>query len=1114
MGSKKDMFEINELLNLVNLNSADIYLRFMGDMNKFENTLEYCSMKSDHLVLFVECVAKMCDDYSIEKILIYFKIESNSVFENTLKKFLLCVPYEGFQENSIFWTRFDRFWTSILKYCEHYIAVMRIYNFKSMDELLKIMILSLQRLKEKRDCFDYNALFESIKNIQQHFNNIEDIDPEASPIENIESNKKIKVTDVIADKKVALSDVKTNIKTKVADVIPDKKVTLSNVKTKNKKKNINKEPPNNFRELSIKPVVEEITSKKAVFLRKNIVDGEYYSVDHYLDIQFRLLKEDYMRTVRTAIQSFRGNPNRVHEGGRFYHCTKLKYYKSSNIRVGILVYIDKRRNRIQFDDSSANFKSGSLLLFSKDNFKSWFFGTVMDSDRYLRESTILVNFEDVTFTTELFKDNYVMFESNAFYAFYFSILSSLKNTEELPMQNWILKSLVTSELPAYVKSYYKIGSNIVDMKNNVGWPKAESIGLDKFQYEAYKTALSRKCVTIQGPPGTGKTYIALKIVQAILSNITESERPILVLACSNFALDQFLTGILKITSEVIRIGSQSKVEELNNDKNIRRQRIKNEYSNEIHYILSLIEKVSCAILIVKGQGDITELKKLPKSFKVKTNLFEMQTKEAMQEVAKFLESFDYNQRNPKLNELKELLHKLMELLYQEHKCVLLDYENFRSDTDIEILRKADVVGITTTAAAMKKSLFDTLQPKIVIIEEAAQVLESHVVVNLNIKCDHVILIGDQQQLRPAVASYKLAKDYNFDVSLFERMAKGENFCQLVTQHRMRPEISTLLTPSIYKDLRNDLSVFKYPAVEGVSENVYFFDHKFPESRNMLLMSYNNEQEAAFAISFAQYLIIQGYEATEITILSMYKKQVMYLEELRASTETVRNIDIQSVDSYQGLENKIIILCLVRNNSKNIIGFLKTSNRLCVALSRAKEGLFILGNAGMLVSNSELWFSIINKLEMKGCIGNFLPLYCQHHGTETKIFKSADFKNIYSGICKIKPHEELCDLKHKFKIECFRGAKCEKIVEKTFECGHSLSVPCYVDSKKASCMKICSKNNKSCKASHPCPGVCFHKCELCSIQVKVEKPCGHTVFIECYKNDKNRKCYKCVQRFTL
>lgn len=166
-----------------------------------------------------------------------------------------------------------------------------------------------------------------------------------------------------------------------------------------------------------------------------------------------------------------------------------------------------------------------------------------------------------------------------------------------------------------MKGDYKIDSNIVDMEKNIGWPEAESLGLDEFQYKAYKTALSRKCVTIQGPPGTGKTFIALKLVKAILSNITESEKPILVLACSNFALDQFLIGILKITENVIRIGGQSKVEILANTKNIQQQkRTTNMYIYEIENIVLLIKKVNCSILIVEGHGNLFELKRFSKYF--------------------------------------------------------------------------------------------------------------------------------------------------------------------------------------------------------------------------------------------------------------------------------------------------------------------------------------------------------------------------------------------------------------------------------------------------------------------------------------------------------------------
>lgn len=50
-----------------------------------------------------------------------------------------------------------------------------------------------------------------------------------------------------------------------------------------------------------------------------------------------------------------------------------------------------------------------------------------------------------------------------------------------------------------------------------------------------------------------------------------------------------------------------------------------------------------------------------------------------------------------------------------------------------------------------------------------------------------------------------------------------------------------------------------------------------------------------------------------------------------------NVKITVVDNYQGEESKIILLSLVRNNDRDEIGFLKTENRICVMLSRAREG---------------------------------------------------------------------------------------------------------------------------------------------------------------------------------
>lgn len=71
--------------------------------------------------------------------------------------------------------------------------------------------------------------------------------------------------------------------------------------------------------------------------------------------------------------------------------------------------------------------------------------------------------------------------------------------------------------------------------------------------------------------------------------------------------------------------------------------------------------------------------------------------------------------------------------------------------------------------------------------------------------------------------------------------------------------------------------------------------------------------------------------------------------------------IQVVDNYQGEESDIILLSLVRSNESGKVGFLKTENRICVALSRAKNGLYMMGNMENLNNSCDLWKNIKQKL---------------------------------------------------------------------------------------------------------------------------------------------------------
>lgn len=94
--------------------------------------------------------------------------------------------------------------------------------------------------------------------------------------------------------------------------------------------------------------------------------------------------------------------------------------------------------------------------------------------------------------------------------------------------------------------------------------------------------------------------------------------------------------------------------------------------------------------------------------------------------------------------------------------------------------------------------------------------------------------------------------------------------------------------------------------------------------------------------------------------------------------------ITAVDNFQGEDNKIILLSLVRSNLTNNIGYLAFKNRICVALSRAKQGLYIIGNMDVLSKASSIWKQIDIELQNQDAIGPELELICSTHQAVQKV----------------------------------------------------------------------------------------------------------------------------------
>lgn len=132
---------------------------------------------------------------------------------------------------------------------------------------------------------------------------------------------------------------------------------------------------------------------------------------------------------------------------------------------------------------------------------------------------------------------------------------------------------------------------------------------------------------------------------------------------------------------------------------------------------------------------------------------------------------------------------------EDYEKLIEEYNELIIASDLHCLKKASVIGMTTTYVAKNQKLLKSLMPKVVMLEEAAEVLEAHVLSCLSAQTEHVIMIGDHLQLRPKIENYELSADsgsgFDLDVSLFERLIRqgDANFVTLLKQRRMRPQFS-------------------------------------------------------------------------------------------------------------------------------------------------------------------------------------------------------------------------------------------------------------------------------------------------------------------------------------
>ncbi|EZG72218.1 putative NF-X1 finger and helicase domain protein [Gregarina niphandrodes] len=723
--------------------------------------------------------------------------------------------------------------------------------------------------------------------------------------------------------------------------------------------------------------------------------------------------------------------------------------------------------------------------------------------------------------------------------------------------------------------------------------------LDHGQAVALINALQRSIALIQGPPGTGKSFTGVSLIKVLLANKQKCDLgPIVCVCYTNHALDQLLEDLIgkEITKSVIRIGGGCKSEVI--DSQYR-------YFDQVHQFMETRgERDALYRARKKLAGRAKELKQCMSSmsccdrledylseyhprhydqlFSLQQSEVEQSAVEGLQQVREWLygmfEGRVSEMVDPEIDSerpVKDLLEADLWTLTAAERSRLLDYwfemldkdacnsitgvlfdyvedrEDFyrvRDEKGLRLLQASDVVGLTTTGLTRNLETLRRLRAKVLLCEEAGEVLEAHLLTSLLPSVEHVILIGDHQQLRPHSQNYDLSVEswqgaqYSFDVSLFERLVSPRPgtgmripYDTLATQRRMHPSISRLISSTIYPDLLDAPSVSVYPPVVGMRKRLFWFDHREPEAAADASPhgSRFNDFEVQMAVGLVKHLVRQGvYGSKQIAVLTPYLGQLIKLKKalgshfvialgegdqddlLRAGlaadvdvtptatgdtvigdavtlestgerrqavrSSLLSSLRIATVDNFQGEEADVVIISVVRSNEERSCGFLKSANRINVLLSRARHGMYILGNSAT-ARTVPMWAQIIRLLSQDDCIGPALPLACVNH------------PDIYLEVAR--PND--------FIMHAPEGG-CSQQCPKPLGCGHKCSNKCHPDWAHAlvPCLVPCSAAPFDC--GHPCPKRCGQPCpDRCEILLNVDitlQDCGHRLTkIACWEH---------------
>ena len=464
--------------------------------------------------------------------------------------------------------------------------------------------------------------------------------------------------------------------------------------------------------------------------------------------------------------------------------------------------------------------------------------------------------------------------------------------------------------------------------------------LNQSQKQAVENALAAEDIyLIQGPPGTGKTVTAVELI----AKAVERGDKVLAAADSNTAVDNLLELLAEKELNVIRIGHPIRV-----NKKLREHTLDEVVLDHQDYLEAEKLRDEVSDLINKQESYIYPGGKYRRGL-------------SDQEIKNYAEKdLEHHVRGISPEVIEEMADWLE--LQEKIDKYFKEIERLENKAVEELLDQADVICTTNITAGSE--LLENREFDLSVIDEATQATQPAALIPY-LKAEKTVLIGDHKQLPPTVVNQEAAAN-GLRISLFEKLIenyKEELSSLLKIQYRMNRKIMGFSSIYFYD---NSLKAAETAADQRLSDlgvqidddscftdkslnsefPLVFLDTKAMKAEERSYKgsnSYDNPVESEILLDILDRAVKSSLAEEDIAVIAAYKDQV----DLINKHNKFENVEIDTVDAFQGREKEMIIFSAVRSNQENNIGFLRDLRRLNVALTRAKRKMIFIGDSSTI-----------------------------------------------------------------------------------------------------------------------------------------------------------------------